>query len=471
MNRSLITIRTVLLKDLRLLWPIILLCLALFVLQAALSPDSMSLRQMAGLLTGLASALLMLACVQTDAPAALSREWLTRPITPSALFTAKLLFLGATLLVPSFISQSVQALRLDLPLGEALFVASTGLTMTLIISAVLITIAALTKTLLEGAGALLAMGILLLVVIALPLGSTRSFQGILFTGSGWVATYTLGLLTAVACLPVLWLQYARRRTIVARSVLAALFVLVLAAPLAITWNFVFSVQKAVAGGAASDASPQVTAKVRCTPTGPATDIQVAGLPPEWIPLVGRVRLEQAGEGSGATSLAPANFGAAFTETAEQARTATYFWPGATGAAASNLHLSLNLLAPDRSVDIPLDGRLHEVRGIGSCRSRRDATGKLINLGCVIPGAQPAFVTAKLNTADSSPVSGRGPDYAPVFLRDATDNRYDFMLLASEAGARSAKLSLYEPRAHIDRTLDVDMPGAECPGGDYPAPAE
>jgi hypothetical protein len=211
----------ILTKDVRHLWPRILLFWLLLVLSAWLDPASSRLRlaENFGYLAFacvLACATLILAVIQQEALPGDRQYWLTRPIDRRTLWVEKAAFVFLSVNLPVVAVQTITLAALGIPLGDHLgalvwrqmfFIAFLILP-----SAALGAVArnlgqAFLVAILSVAGGLVFCAFLLPFVIV-PIGV-------------WAHSLLDASLSAVGAAAVLWLQYARRATTVARAVVLA----------------------------------------------------------------------------------------------------------------------------------------------------------------------------------------------------------------------------------------------------------
>ncbi|HEU5022892.1 MAG TPA: hypothetical protein VFT60_13420, partial [Bryobacteraceae bacterium] len=206
-------------KDARRLWPQIAVVVALFSIYGFVSPEA-ALGKSASLLdwNGIPAALVVLACwtlgagvIHEDGPAEESPFWLTRPYKRTSLVGAKVLFLFAFIFVPLLLTGVV----LEIRAGANVFpnaVSLVGLcllrSLWLILPAV--SLGVVTQGLLDFAGALLALWILLLLPEVRGLGTGM----ILFANDSLLQNASVASILPVtaAGLAAVGLQFARRRT-------------------------------------------------------------------------------------------------------------------------------------------------------------------------------------------------------------------------------------------------------------------
>lgn len=271
----------IVLKDLRRLWPFVaglaVLQFALAAVQVALGffpDDHRALAQAANILGGVGMLLIFfigVLVVQLDPVPDDRQDWLVRPIRRRDLLAAKLLFVILAVHLPLFAANLAQGLADGFPLGQAISAAAcwsvyqfAGLTLPALAAA------ALTRTVGQTLGLVLAIAAFLVALIVVPnLANTivlflpRNASSSLVA---WLLRYAL-LLTGVAT--ILGLQYFRRRTIQARVALAVFIVLIAASQLLLPADTALALQNWM------QPAPTVTLAF-----APEAGRQIA--PPRWI---------------------------------------------------------------------------------------------------------------------------------------------------------------------------------------------
>ncbi|MFV3126599.1 hypothetical protein [Niveispirillum sp. KHB5.9] len=213
MNSQFTAMRAVFIKDVRLLWPFILLCTSLFLARALLPGES---GQLAGTLSTIANLILIVAVIHLDAPSSLHLDWLTRPIAPTALLAEKLAFLLIALLLPSMAGGLVHGLAMDIPPAMILPSSSTAVFMTLVPALPVMAAAALTTRLISTAVLFLGAAAVNAVVLSVALPFMGHAADSMDEEAIQHMTHTLAILAIAGSTLVLWLQYVPRRTRAAR---------------------------------------------------------------------------------------------------------------------------------------------------------------------------------------------------------------------------------------------------------------
>lgn len=143
-------------------------------------------------------------------------------------------------------------------------------------------------------------------------------------------------------------------------------------------------------------------------------------------------------------------------------------PLLTGAAPAQLHFVFDvaLLAPQPH-ELPVDNRLHELPGLGSCRARADETANAIDIECLQRGPHPDLLSAELIGVRSSRVDNDyRANFTPGWLQALGMRRTRLRLEKASLVEHSAVLVTAYTVQHIStRTLAAspeDAPVALCP---------
>ncbi len=469
-------VSAILKKDVRSLYPLLLLAALLFgadvfIERLELMPTAWAMFRWPVLM--LAGTVMILAIFQADPVVSLVDDWLCRPVPRAELLTAKLIlalgvpyfsrFIAAFALAPFLDATFPESLQMALLLEDPVY---------LLILAMLLFTALVTRTIVQGIGVLIAIFTLGFVIptpfVSAPgplepaIGEALQFGGFSWLSiipAMWVAVGLLG----VGC----WLVYWRRRpraTRILLGVTATLAVLVVLLPMwLVPWNPVFAAQAALAPPAAAKSLAEVSRSiylhnpVACFPAtrlrniglDPAfaaarqaagvrawsvedqrasdpdsvvfvTSIEPRRLPPDW-----RVKMAyvDAGfyagtESSPRYSLRPTRYNVDYDGVF-----LPHAWvlPGAavrdlSAAPKAELRLRyyLALLEP-HAARVPVDGRRHHVPNLGYCSAKLDATGNKIDVDCFTGFDKPAQVSAELEDIPSSRVHAL-PDFTPRWAR-------------------------------------------------------
>jgi len=471
-------VAAILKKDVRSLYPLIIIVTLLFAgdvllmrldLAAAWGP----LRSPVLLLAG---TVLILAVFQLDPPVSQVDDWLCRPVPRVELLVAKMVLLFAVLRLSLVIATLVIEPTLGTSVGEtlqrALLFHDSNATVLFtyavaLLPLVLIT-ALVTRTLLQGIGVLLGLFICAFVIptpfVTAPGPLQPGIGDALFgVGLGWLAMSPGALVTFVLMGVACWLVWWRRRIRAARFVLVvtmlALVMLTLLPMWLLPWKSVYAAQTALVHPPAL-ATPDTTpiylrnlrtcfaaTRVRGLAADPAfaearsavsvrdwtyedqaeaapesvaflTSVEARRLPPDW-----RAGLTYVSAEYSAVSGSPPIYSLRPTVYEAGGSSLSHAWvlpePAVrrlSGEPQVELELRyyLALLEP-HEFRLPSDGRRHAVPKLGYCSAKLDPTGNSIEVDCFSGFDQPAQVSAELEDIPASRVYGP-PDYSPRWAR-------------------------------------------------------
>jgi hypothetical protein len=439
--------------------------------------------------------LLIVGVVHQDASASLRDDWLTRPIPRWTMVIAKLVFIAAVVCVPAMATDFVSALADGRSLGEAVARATSVSTLGAILAVV--AFAAVTSTPLEAAGALVAFMVAALVVQAVSGSVLPDGKGTLIAGAEWLSFAPAISLPIVIAAPVLWLQYGRRRTLLARAIVAgactAVLVPVLTPPPAMFGVLRLLTPASDAGrvagaalapgcfprlatetesGVISDEARRLWDSDQRAKAGPraiafSTTVAPTGVPDGWKAMIGFAQAFFADAGGRILHrLQGANAVFGWPDGLDASVSATHFWLASRRAyedaerqsARLRLKYFVSLLEPTASTEIGVNGRRQYVPGFGYCSTGLDASSDSVSIDCFMRGRRPALVTARWSagTAAAREVMTR-PDYTPAVLEMLTGAPHR-LTLSRDRGATAADITLtaYEARAHVE--MAVDAPG-------------
>lgn len=232
----------------------------------------------------LAAIVLAVLILHQDPLAGAWQDWLTRPISRRDLALAKMFAVIALVQLPMFAATLAVQLAVGYSTPEALWLACVrSLWFSLSIALPALAVASITRNLMEA----LAAGVLYLLLIAWEQAVLRVPSVLRLGDSHWVADAGFVVVLALVSAGVLWLQFARRRTWLARGIA---FVGAVCAFLTDTtpWNAAYAVERW------TDKNPSAAANVTMTPdikhAWAARDfpgrlafglqLSVRGLPPE-----------------------------------------------------------------------------------------------------------------------------------------------------------------------------------------------
>lgn len=465
-------------KDVRSLYPLILVVTLLFVgdvllmrldLVAAWGP----LRTPVLLLAG---TVLILAVFQLDPPVSQVDDWLCRPVPRVELLAAKLVLLFAVLRLSQVVTTLVIEPALGTSVAETLQRAmlfhdsnATELYAILVALLPLLLIAALvTRTLVQGVGVLLGLFICAFVIptpfVTAPGPLQPAIGEALFgVGMGWLATIPGTIMSfalfGVAC----WLVYWQRRIRAARFVLVAtmlaLVVLTLLPMWLLPWKAVYAAQTTLVPPQPSSVPDTgaiylrnvrtcfAATRVRDLAADPAfaearravsvrdwtyedqaaagpesiaflTSIETRRLPPDW-----RARLTYVSAEYSVAPGSPPIYSLRPVLYETEGGSLSHAWVLPESAVRRlrdepqvqlELRYHLALLEP-HEFRLPADGRRHPVPELGFCSAKLDPAGSSLDVDCFSGFDQPAQVSAELEDIPASRVYGL-PDYSPRWAR-------------------------------------------------------
>lgn len=177
--------------------------------------------------------------------------WITRPYSWRSLLSAKLLFILAFVNLPMLIAQIVIVHAYGFSIGAEL----AGLLWSQVLLTIVFVLPVLATSALTDGFIQLIAGILTPCVIALALfGLSVNFKpqfivigvaGGFSNGHDWVRSYLVFLIIIAAASAILFWQYSRRRTAVARSFAVAAWVLVIMVFYLVSWSVAFRIDSAL----------------------------------------------------------------------------------------------------------------------------------------------------------------------------------------------------------------------------------
>ncbi len=513
-------IATVLKRDWRLFWPVAAIVGVWQILQRALAePDPMGALNLSVLLstaarepvrylplaaaavTVLAIATLIVVVVQEDDIPGLRGDWLTRPVKRSETLAAKAIFVAGAVLIPGFMAGVVYALVQDVPLDVALLHAfgrtvgdSIGLVLPLFLLASMssnIAEAAILALLAAGANYMLSPNARFSSGIGAPMDAA------------WVTDILrLAVILAVALPLAVW-QYRRPNRWIVRG-LAAVGV---AAWIALAYipradlariNVAFSPDPA--SGAAitlpmdAPIDPMILARVGpCRPGSPcAARFALPGATgvPEGSRVIlnaSRVNVFDREERLvGAFDILnggpPLSFSVASPVSSEAQRNrARAANEGVlSGQYMMEGDLTLTLLEPGKRVTLPIDGRPHFFRDLGSCRaSSSEESPGYVDIRCRAIGTAPNQMAVFVEGArqprrcalDTSPLCSLLA--APLWARLVVQQRPITSYVDRPGGGEPPEtldIQPYVARAHVVRQVPLKALPPVARGAAPPGPA-
>jgi hypothetical protein len=491
-------------KDLAVLWPLAVIVVLLPVLRSDVVLQHLrndNFRAGTIGISVLATMLLIVSVVHQDASASLRDDWLTRPIPRWTMVAAKLVFMAAIVCVPAMVTDLVSALAGGRSVGEAVTRMTSISHATVGAMLAVVAFAAVTSTLLEAVGALVAVAVGAIVAQAISGSVLPDGKGILVAGVEWFSFAPALYLPIVIAAPVLWLQYGRRRTWLARAILAsactAMMVPLLTPPSALFGVMrlltpVTDVGRTAGVALASGCFPRIATETESgditdearrlwnnderASAGPraiafSTTVAPTGMPRGWKAMIGFAQAFFVDASGGILHrLQGANAVFGRPDRVDASVSATQFWLAPRKAyedaerrsATLRLTYFVSLLEPVASKEIDVNGRRQYVSGFGYCSTGIDASSGASSIDCFVRGRRPALVTARWADGTDAREAMTRPDYTPSafpmlsapYLLTLSRVRGSTALQTSTAAR--VTLTAYEARAHVETS--VDAPG-------------
>jgi hypothetical protein len=477
-------------KDLKLLWRIVigvaLINLMHRVILSSVSPFGSGgvsplvvLSGILGIVSLLATGILIVMVVHEDALPGLTQDWLVRPIRRRDLLLSKVLFVALLVQGPILLTEVGQCLAAGFPLGRSLAAPlSRSVWMFLAMDLPVLAFATLTRSLAQAAGG----GIAVVVGFALVTQATilyTNFNRIWVTDAAQVAWGLAGVALVLA------LQYHRRKTTGARwaygaTALVWLFVQFL------PWQPAFAIEKRLSPQPAAADAVQIAfdpaygrfhrpagqpAPLSFRASRATNDVDV------WAPV--RVSGVSDGQmltndgavgrliGPGGTKIDLGRSGMPIPWDLRGPFHYLIFIPKdiynrlKDQPVGLELDYSLTLLQANPAQAIPATGATRWIEEVGRCSTRTSAEGGQVELGCLTPG-NPPCVTLSLEYRGTgqrpTQGSGCGSDYAPYFGRVNGDSISRFVreipLVGSELRDARVVLTPYRPEAHFTRKVVI-----------------
>jgi pimeloyl-ACP methyl ester carboxylesterase len=446
---------------------------------------------------------LILPVFQLDSAASLTDDWLCRPIPARELVAAKLALLFSAVYLPRAVGTFIADLSLGLPLSEA-FLEAVLLRdkMSLLLLPIFLCVAVVTRTFVQGFGALFAIFVCVFVLptpFLRPLGPLEPGirEYLSPAGMEWLGSTPARIASLALVAAGFWQVYWRRRLVAARvlmvlTVCATVFFMVLPSVL-LPWSATFALQQAsgqkptVESARISLRNPRV-----CFPAtrfaqlatdaefiaatqrhdltlwdeeelqgvGPSSVAFFTSIEPRGLPLDWRVKL----------NYAQANYSAG-GETLYSLRPARYITDQAGGGSLAHawmlpdhavqklrglqpdleLSYSLTLLRP-REYQVPTDGKRHQLPGLGYCGARVNESRNRIDVDCFSASSHPAQLSAELNDIPASRVYSRA-DFAPAYAQWPYGKRVELAVESPRLAKHDTiTVSAWEVASHVEKSL-------------------
>lgn len=492
-------------KDVAQLWQVAVLVALVHVMSSALfmvlGPflEPRHLRSLAQILPYVAmftTAALAVIVVQQDAVPGTSADWLIRPVRRRDLLLAKLLFVAilghGPIMLMAFIELKFSGFATSIALEAG---ASAGISTLLLLSLPAMALASVTRSLTESLiGALAVLVVIggLVLAISVVMSSTPAVSS---SGVTWVRTQTIAAFVVVLSAAVFALQYGRRSTTASRRLIGIATCVYALIWTSIPWAPSFALQQAM--GRSTD-GPSVAVELGIdanTAHSPADSSQSADGPSQRlslsIPVVfnavptgsilyldraeirlldvnGRVLHEASSRqfSKGSAQIIPES---SRTDGGNTMRWQTHqqitLPSGLAGGALQpglrlEIRYSITQMKPERLSPVAaVDGMLHEeaIR----CRTRLNADGESIQLGCLAAGNPPSCLNAHLITTSGESVpatEGCAPDYSPLRLDIVPPlvKRFGVSVpVGGESGSSGQVLvTPYHADRHVQRVLQI-----------------
>lgn len=539
MKLHLETVVAIIRKDLRCLWPYVLLLAALFGVETVLTnleivtdiPWLNSLIVALPQLNILGIGILAIAVFHQDPANTLVHDWLTRPLSRTDLFIAKIGFLILTVTVPVVLVRFIFNILAGFPLDAAMIEASIPRNSWTVLAAIFfIGAAMLSRSIVQSLGVFAVVFVLLsisgLTMEAFPanpdaLGDDLATQSVIWLLALPMVILFLGLLAAIY-----WLQYKRRSFLIAWAAFAVggtLTTLIVLLPFNVSsWPVLFSIVQLTQPESSVSENERIAfdSLYSCFPSSVLSmdvddfgtiaqqrltggthwredDFMAAGnggvafmtsvtsrsLPRGWRIDTLKVNANYSSSGMERDlRLRPArvtveNPDAAYGDTISNywlASNSTVNQLKGLSGLELDLEFSLAALSPE-SVVLETDGVRRHFPSIGYCRAEREDLLNRVNVECFKRGLQPTMLSAELIDIPSSRVDGAYPNYAPRWLNWVNGTRYTMTVDApSLSGHDAVLISAWQTRGFMARTLTMpgmlgsDSESCKIPGLDDPA---
>ncbi len=466
------------------------------------------LSQAVPILAFFSSMFLIAAIVHIEAIPGVRQDWLVRPIRRGDLLFEKFLFVVLMVEGPIFLANLFQGLASGFSLRSAASAAASYIIFLLFFLILpLFAFASVTRNMTEafifGCGCAFITGAFLTVTEYINFSANDTLVTVTHSGIGWIGEVLRFAMVAAAAAVILGLQYFRRKTVMARSLLLAFGLLILASQF-LPWKPAFAVEQRLSQKPAAGASTMVTfvperGRFR-SPSGllassgnaqrsrsdASADVflplQIAGVRDDAILLTDRVEVHLTaqdgrsvyhGNGEG---LEVAREG---PDPAEEQVYQQIGVPMAVYRTAKDqpvevrVDYSLTLLGLAKSYSMAAMDGDERMPGWGWCQTKMNEAGTAVELHCMEPGRGPICGTAFLENASNGT---RNParstcrsDYSPYGSRPLPDGFLRFGTnLAFRDPSGLAKypvdgpqlpnsrvvIRVYEPEAHFTRSLTI-----------------
>jgi hypothetical protein len=468
------------------------------------------LSQAVPILAFFGSMFLIAAIVHVEAIPGVRQDWLVRPIRRSDLLFEKFLFVVLVVEGPIFAANLFQALANGFSLRSAASAATSYIIFLFFFLILpLFVFASVTRNMTEafifGCGCAFLMGMFLTVTEYVNFSANGTLVTVTHSGIGWIGEVLRFALVAAAAAVILGLQYFRRKTVTARSLLLAFGILILTSQF-LPWKPAFAIERRLspkpnAGASVVMTFEQVRTKFK-SPSGllASSDnvprsrgdasaevflpLQIAGVRKDAILLTDRVEVHMTGqngrivyhgngEGLEVVREGPNPSEAPVYQEIEMPMPA--YHRASDQAVQVRLDYSLTLFGLAKSYSMTaLDGD-ERMPGWGWCQTKMNEAGTAVELHCMEPGEGPICGTAFLENASTG---GRNParstcqsEYSPYGYHPLPDSLVRFgtnLPFRDPSGLAKfpvdgpqlpnsrVVIRVYEPEDHFTRSITISQ---------------
>jgi hypothetical protein len=454
------------------------------------------------------SMFLIAAIVHLEAIPGTRQDWLTRPIPRGSLLLEKFLFMVIVVEGPIFVGNLFQGLANGFSWRSSLLSAmSHAILFFFFLIMPIFAFASVTKNMTEafifGCGCTFILGAFLIISDYMNESAHRTLVGVTHSGIGWIGEVFRFALVALAASIILGLQYFHRTTIMARFLVIAFGLLLLASQF-LPWRPVFAIEQRLSTKPDAGVHTLVTfdqgrGKFK-SPSGLAASsengqrrhgeniaevflpLQIEGVHNDAILLTDRVEVHVIGaDGRVIYHGVGDNFEVA-REGPKPEEDPVYqqigvpipaYLSAKDGVVQVRLDYSLTLFGLARSYSLPaLDGA-ERMPAWGSCKTRMNEAGTAVELRCMEPGKGPicgsAFLENVSTGAKNPPRSSCRSDYGPYKDEPLPDNltRFGtnlpfrdpsglarFPIDGPQLPQARVVIRMYEPEDHFTRSLVI-----------------
>ena len=393
--------------------------------------------------------------------------WLTRPYDWKSLLGAKLLFILVFVNLPLLLADAIIIHAVGFSIAREI----PGLlwAQVLLVAAFVLPAAAFSAITTGLVSLLSALFVLVLAILTLMVLSPQLHLGIYWPQLQWVKTYCLMAQIAAASAAILLWQYARRNTSIARIVVAATALLLLATSLLLPWTAAFALQTHLSKQKIDPSSLRIDLDSRkwLANIYDAEQNQiVAELPLRFSGLAGGTELEPNGlklklrAADGKTWIvkqppaASVSFEAGIISL--RALMSKDFY---TKVKDQSLQLSgtlyFTLYGDQQRTYLPLNAGPVVAKGVGACSAGEHSLlcNSVFRTGPALTTFRILHESSKLNRVTTEHPY-RMTSYSPFPAEFAIDPVYRFFAVQPEA-VSGVNVDALEPLAHLKRDFEID----------------